>query len=98
MAIISELILDASEDCNTFFVCLYRSDDICKDSLFSGWINRIEETCPVQPIKIDNLTPFCVNEMVSETLQTFPRITRPLSSILFVSSIPGLFQPPHPHP
>jgi len=86
MAIISELILDASEDCNTFFVCLYRSDDICKDSLFSGWINRIEETCPVQPIKIDNLTPFCVNEMVSEMLQTFPRITRPLSSILFAKS------------
>ncbi|EJK68346.1 hypothetical protein THAOC_10479 [Thalassiosira oceanica] len=86
MAIISELILDASEDCNTFFVCLYRSDDICKDSLFSGWINRLEETCPVQPIKIDNLTPFCVNEMVSEMLQTFPRITRPLSSILFAKS------------
>ena len=88
MAIISALILDASDDSNTFFVCLYRSEDVREGSFFSIWLNTLEEACPVQPIKMDNLTPFCVNEMVSETLQTFPRFTRPLSSILFVSWTP----------
>ena len=78
-SIVSSLLADAAQ--SAFFVCCYRDDDVKPGDAFSLWLEGLEPR-GMEKVEISNLSVESVNEMVSETLKAFPRITLPLSSQL----------------
>ena len=78
-SIISSLFSDTAQA--AFFVCCYRDDDVKPGDEFSKWLESLE-SCDIEKVEVENLTTEGVNEMVSESLGAFPRITLPLSTQL----------------
>ena len=76
---VSSLLEDAAQ--SAFFVCCYRDDDLKSGDPFLLWLESIGSSM-TQRIEIGNLTIGDVNNMVSQTLKAFPRITLPLSTQL----------------
>ena len=70
---------------HTFFVCCYRDDDVKPGDDFSSWLQNVESP-DLEKVEIENLSLAGVNEMVSECLKTFPRITLPLSTQLYTKT------------
>ena len=78
-SIISSLFSDTAQA--AFFVCCYRDDDVKPGDEFSKWLESLE-SCDIEKVEVENLTTEGVNEMVSESLGAFPRVTLPLSTQL----------------
>jgi len=78
-SIIYSLLSDTAQA--AFFVCCYRDDDVKPGNEFSKWLESLE-SCGIKKVEVENLTTEGVNEMVSESLRAFPRITLPLSTQL----------------
>jgi predicted ATPase len=79
LMLIRSMISNTKESGNVFFACCYRDDDMNEGDPFTEWLASIN-TFP--SIRLQNISKEGVNELVSETLHLFPRITRPLASIL----------------
>ncbi|EJK63239.1 hypothetical protein THAOC_16117 [Thalassiosira oceanica] len=78
-SIIYSLLSDTAQA--AFFICCYRDDDVKPGNEFSKWLESLE-SCGIEKVEVENLTTEGVNEMVSESLRAFPRITLPLSTQL----------------
>ena len=70
---------------HSFFVCCYRDDDVKPGDDFSSWLQSVDSS-DIEKVEIENLSLAGVNEMVSECLKTFPRITLPLATQLYTKT------------
>ncbi|KAL7492749.1 hypothetical protein ACHAWT_001810 [Skeletonema menzelii] len=79
LGLISSLLHSNEGAKRVFFTSCYRDNEV-NDS-FAAWLQSISGFS-LDQIKLESLTPYGVNLFVSETLRLFPRLTRPLSSVL----------------
>lgn len=75
---LSNVVADMRDNGNVFFVFCHRDNT---DDFFDKWLQSIAATS-LQTVHLNNLNIDGVNELVSESLNTFPRITRPLALAL----------------
>ncbi|KAL7464598.1 hypothetical protein ACHAXS_004931 [Conticribra weissflogii] len=65
-----------------FFALSCRNEDIEANEALSKWIQTIPENS-LTALVVSNLEPDGVNRLVCDTLHLFPRLTRPLASVIF---------------
>ena len=74
-------MISNTKESDVFFACCYRDDDAIQEgSPFASWLSSIDMYLSEK--KLQNISKEGVNELVSETLHLFPRLTRSLSSAL----------------
>eukprot|EP00970_Alexandrium_tamarense_P019103 scaffold13602_cov214-Alexandrium_tamarense.AAC.4 len=81
MLLIGSLLADAEVSKYVFFICSYRDEEINGDVSFNSWLTSIPEAT-LRRIHLTNLNENEVNTLISDALQLFPRLTRPLSSVV----------------
>jgi predicted ATPase len=81
MLLIGSLLADTEVSKYVFFICSYRDDEIKDDVPFTSWLASISEQT-LRRIHLTNLNEDVANTLISDALQLFPRLTRPLSSVL----------------
>lgn len=79
LSLISSLLHSNEGVKRVYFTSCYRDDEV--NEPFLAWLQSIS-VFSLDEIKLQSLTPDGVNQFVSETLHLFPRLTRPLSSVL----------------
>ncbi len=79
LGIISSLLHNNETTKRVYFTFCFRDNEVNNDWLL--WLNSIS-AYSLDRIKLESLNPDGVNEIVSEALHLFPRLTRPLSSVL----------------
>ncbi|KAL7545666.1 hypothetical protein ACHAWF_011684, partial [Thalassiosira exigua] len=81
LMLIMSMISNTKDSGNVFFACCYRDDDMKEGDPFSSWLASINMFL-LEMHRLENISKEGVNELVSETLHLFPRLTRPLATIL----------------
>lgn len=81
LLLIASMLSHTKESSNVFFSFCYRDEDLQADGPFATWLSSTN-AFPLSTLDLGNMSMECVNELVSETLHIFPRITRPLASVL----------------
>jgi predicted ATPase len=74
-------MLFSAQGAPIFFTMCHRDDEISMNAPFKAWLASIT-IFALQPIKLESISPWGVNNLVSETLHLSPRLTHPLSSVL----------------
>ena len=88
LTLIASLISSLEGSNNVFFTCCHR-DLIGDDNApLNNWLKSVAS---LTTIKLESLTEVDVNKFVSETLHLSPRLTRPLSSVLYQKTRGNLF-------
>ena len=64
---------------SVFFTCTYR-DEVDTTEAFNQWLRSNSE---LETIKLGNITEEGVNQLISDSLHLSPRITRPLSHVVY---------------
>jgi predicted ATPase len=84
--LIGQLLCSAKGDSlSVFIVFSHRDDKDSQTETFDGWLDSIS-MFEMEIIKLGNMSAKSVNDLVSETLHIIPRITRPLSDVLYQKS------------
>ncbi|EED90319.1 hypothetical protein THAPSDRAFT_263599, partial [Thalassiosira pseudonana CCMP1335] len=78
MQLIRSLIASTEVSKYIFFICSFRDDEMKDDDL---WLTSISEQT-LRRVNLANLTKEDVNKLISDTLQIFPRLSRPLASVI----------------
>jgi predicted ATPase len=81
LQLVGGLLADCEVSNKVFYVVSYRDDEMKDDSPFNSWLTSIPQHT-LRRIHVTNLNEDDVNTLVSDALQLFPRLTRPLSLIL----------------
>ncbi|KAL7554455.1 hypothetical protein ACHAWF_017906 [Thalassiosira exigua] len=81
LTLIASMVGITKESGNVFFACCYRDEDIKEGDPFATWLAVIK-VLPLETLHLQNISKEGVNELLSETLHLFPRVTRPLATIL----------------
>jgi len=79
--LIGYLIHSAKGGSSVFFIFCHRDDEESLTGPFSFWLSSISMVS-MESIELKNMSVESVNTLVSDTLHSSPRITRPLSAIL----------------
>ncbi|KAL3760370.1 hypothetical protein ACHAWU_000345 [Discostella pseudostelligera] len=74
-------LLFKAQGSTTFFVLCHRDDGASMSEQFTTWLRPIA-MLPLDPIRLESLTPEAVNNLISEALHLSPRLTRLLSTVL----------------
>ncbi|KAL7538397.1 hypothetical protein ACHAWF_010802, partial [Thalassiosira exigua] len=85
LMLIARMMSDTKGSGNVFFACCNRDDDMRDGDPFTTWLTTINMSSPPKPLEmlhLRNISQRGVNELVSETLRLFPRLTRPLAAVL----------------
>ena len=83
LLLIGDLLFAAMSGASIFFVFCHRDDEESLNSTSFGiWLNSALSLFSMTSIQLGNMAAESVNTLVSETLHTLPRITRPLSTVL----------------
>ncbi|KAL7526176.1 hypothetical protein ACHAWF_001660, partial [Thalassiosira exigua] len=86
LMLIARIISDTKGSGNVFFACCYRDDDMRDGDPFTSWLTTINimSSPPksLEMLHLQNISQRGVNELVSETLRLFPRMTRSLAAVL----------------
>jgi predicted ATPase len=81
MLLIGSLLVDTEVSKYVFFICSYRDEEIKDQVPFNSWLVSIPERA-LRRIHVTNLNEDAVNTLISDALQLFPRLTRPLSLVI----------------
>ncbi|KAL7546921.1 LOW QUALITY PROTEIN: hypothetical protein ACHAWF_011795, partial [Thalassiosira exigua] len=81
LLLITSMISKTKGKGSVFFACCFRDDDMKEGDPLTVWLTNIN-AFPFQTLHLENMSEEGVNELVSETLRLFPRVTRPLAFIL----------------
>ncbi len=80
LQLVGSLLLSAHA-APVFFALCHRDDEVSMSEPFKSWLESIA-VFPLEPIKVESITPVAANSLVSESLHLSPRLSRPLSSAL----------------
>lgn len=78
-----ESILSDTEGSCVFFVGSYRSNEVQRDHAIFGFVESLSLAgIPCTSLKLEGLGPEDINLLISDAACLFPRVCRPLSSIV----------------
>ena len=84
LTLIESLLCDVTGTTCIFFVGTYRSNEVPDDHEIFGLSKRLKSFgVPTTMLSLEGLNPSSLNTMVSDALCIFPRITEPLSDIIY---------------
>ena len=83
LLLVGNLLFSAQNCASVFIVFSHRDDeDSQKNHAFRVWLETLS-VFNMESIKLGNMSANSVNSLISETLHVTPRITRPLSDVLY---------------
>ena len=74
-------LLFSAQGSPIFFTLCHRDDEASMGGQFNAWLKSMT-MFPLEPIKLESITPGGVNNLISESLHLSQRLTRPLSTVL----------------
>ena len=84
LALVEDMLHDANGSRCFFFVGTYRSNEVSDDHHIFSLIDRLDSAgVPVTELNLKGLAPGDLNAMISDVTGLFPRISEPLSDIVF---------------
>ena len=84
LALIEDMLRDANGSRCFFFVGAYRSNEVSDDHHIFSLIDRLDSAgVPITELNLEGLAPGDLNAMISDATGLFPRISEPLSDIVF---------------
>jgi predicted ATPase len=84
LTVVESLLCDATGSVCLFFVGTYRSNEVAGDHEIFCLAQRLKSSgVPTTMLSLEGLNPKDLNVMVSDALCVFPRISEPLSDIIY---------------
>ena len=84
LTVVESLLCDATESACLFFVGTYRSNEVAGDHEILFLAQRLKSFgVPTTMLSLEGLNPKDLNVMISDALCVFPRISEPLSDIIY---------------
>ncbi|KAL7550813.1 hypothetical protein ACHAWF_015589 [Thalassiosira exigua] len=80
LALVENLMRGFGGSGSVFFTICYR-DDVSDNASFNAWLSSVSGL-PLETIRLGNMSPDSVNDLVADTLRLSPRITRSLALVL----------------
>ena len=77
-----ESLLLSAQGAPVFFCLCHRDDEVLMSGPFNKWLTKISEFS-LESIKLQSITPDALNKIMSEAMHLSPRLTQPLSSIVY---------------
>ena len=81
LLLVAGLLFSANQT-SVFFAFCHRDDEANKSGPFRTWLASIS-ILSLETIHLEPVLPEVLNDLISETLHLSPRMTRPLSSVLY---------------
>ncbi|KAL3809613.1 hypothetical protein ACHAXA_011792 [Cyclostephanos tholiformis] len=84
LAVVESLLGDVNGSTSLLLICAYRSNEIAEDHEIFCIAKRLKSSgVPMNMVKLEGLNPKDLNTMISDALCMLPRISEPLSDIVF---------------